>query len=97
MCVKFDIPDSTQSPDGGISNFQISGLSTVKVNCHNSRTRDDTDMKLRPVTKRNKRNKTTSKKFDNDDISTNCDVIAIFSDLRPIWCNLEAGFQMHSL
>ena len=54
-------------------------------------------MKLGPVTKRNKRNKTRSKEFDNDDISTNCDVIAIFSDLRPIWCNLEAGFQMHSL
>ena len=35
-------------------------------------------MKLRPVTKLDKRNKTTSKKFDDDVISTNCDVIVIF-------------------
>ena len=32
-------------------------------------------MKLGPVTKPDKRNKTTSKKFDNDVISPNCDVI----------------------
>ena len=36
-------------------------------------------MKLGPVTKLDKRNKTTSKKFDDDVISENCDVIAIFS------------------
>ena len=35
-------------------------------------------MKLRPVTKLNKRNKTTSKEFDVDAISENCDVIVIF-------------------
>ena len=35
-------------------------------------------MKLGPVTKLDKRNKTTSKKFDDDVISENCDVIAIF-------------------
>ena len=35
-------------------------------------------MKLRPVTKPDKRNKTMSKKFDNDAMSENCDVIAIF-------------------
>ena len=35
-------------------------------------------MKLRPVTKPDKRNKTTSKKFDVDFMSENCDVIVIF-------------------
>ena len=32
-------------------------------------------MKLGPVTKLNKRNKTTSKKIDDDFMSANCDVI----------------------
>ena len=45
--------------------FPIS-RSLIKQNCHNSRTSDDTDMKLGPVTKVDKRNKTTSKK--NDDV-----------------------------
>ena len=35
-------------------------------------------MKLRPVTKLDKRNKTTSKNFDEDGMSANCDVIVIF-------------------
>ena len=35
-------------------------------------------MKLRPLTKLDKRNKTTSKKFDDDVILENCDVIFIF-------------------
>ena len=35
-------------------------------------------MKLRPVTKLDKRNKSTSKKLNNDVISENCDVIVIF-------------------
>ena len=35
-------------------------------------------MKLGPVTKLDKRNKATSKKFDNDVMSTNCDIIVIF-------------------
>ena len=35
-------------------------------------------MKLGPVTKIDKRNKTTSKNFDDDVMSRNCDVIVIF-------------------
>ena len=35
-------------------------------------------MKLGPVTKLDKRNKTTSKSFDDDVMSANCDVIVIF-------------------
>ena len=36
-------------------------------------------MKLGPVTKIYKRNKTTSKHFDDDVMSENCDVIVFFS------------------
>ena len=81
---KFGIPYLLQSPDigqnsgGGISDFRISGQSLIKENCHNSRTSDDIDMKLGPVTKLDKRNKITSKKFDDDVMSENCDVIVIF-------------------
>ena len=35
-------------------------------------------MKLGPVTKLDKRNKTTSKKFDDDVMMQNCDAIVIF-------------------
>ena len=35
-------------------------------------------MKLGPVTKLDRRNKTTSKRFDVDVMSENCDVIVIF-------------------
>ena len=54
-------------------------------------------MKLGQVTKLNKKNKTTSKKIDDDVMSENCNVIAIFLICRPIWSSLEAGFQVHSL
>ena len=70
--------DIGQNSDGGISDFQISSQSLIKRNCHNSWTNDDIDMKLGRVTKLDKTNKTTSKKFDDDVMSKNCDVIAIF-------------------
>ena len=35
-------------------------------------------MKVGPVTKLDKRNKTSQKTFDDDVMSKNCDVIAIF-------------------
>ena len=70
-------PDIGQNSDGGIPDFQISGQSLIKENCHNSRTSDDIDMKLEPVTKLDKR-KQGQKKFDYDVISENCDVIIIF-------------------
>ena len=50
-----------QNSDWGISDFWITGQSLMKINFHNSRTSDDIDMKLQPVTKIDKRNKTTSK------------------------------------
>ena len=45
-------------------------------------------MKLGPVTKFEKRNKIMSKKFDDDIMSKNCDVIAIlpiYSQFGAIW------------
>ena len=49
-----------------------------KKKLSNSRTSDDIDMKLGPVTNLDKGNKTTSKKIDDDVISENYDVIVIF-------------------
>ena len=63
--MKFGIPYSPQSPDigknsdGGISVFQT-GQFLIKGNCDNSRTNDDIYMTLGPVTKLDKRNKTTA-------------------------------------
>ena len=71
-------PDIGQNSDVGISDFWISGQSIIKENGYNSRTSDDIDMKLGPVTKLRKRNKATSKKIDDDVMSENCDVIVIF-------------------
>ena len=62
---------------GGISDFRISGQ-FINENCHNSRTNNDIDMKLGPVTKFDKRSTATLKKFDDDFMSTNCDVIVTF-------------------
>ena len=59
-------------------------IETIKVNCHNSRTSHDIDMKLGPVTKQDNRNKKTSKNFDDDVMSGNCDV-SIFFRLLEIW------------
>ena len=49
----------------GISDFEISGQYLLNKNYDNSRASDDINMKVRPVTKLDKKNKTTSKKFDH--------------------------------
>ena len=49
-------------------------------------------MKLGPVTKLDKRNKTTSKKIDDDVMSENCDVIVIFQ----IFCQFGAVWRPDS-
>ena len=41
-------------------------------------TPDGIDVNLRPVTKRDKRNKTTSKKIDDDGMLENWDIIVVF-------------------
>ena len=90
-------PDIRQNSDRCISNFQISGQSLIKVNCHNSRTSDDMEENLGPVIKLDMKNKKMSKKNDDDIMSANGGVIVNFSNLQPIWCNGEAGFRTHHL
>ena len=58
--------------------FPISAQSLIKRNCHNSRTNDDIDMTLGPVSKLDKSNKTLPKKFDDEVMSENCSFVAIF-------------------
>ena len=77
-CPSLQILGKTQTGVFSISGFLVNPLSLIKENCHNSRTSDHIDIKPGPVTKPDKRNKTTSKKFDVDVVSENCDVIVIF-------------------
>ena len=75
-------PDIGKNSDGGNSDFQISGQSLIKRNCH------DIDMRLRPVTKLDKGNKITSKKIHNDIMSENCgtiDTFLIYYQFGTIW------------
>ena len=60
--------------------FPVSGflISSLTVNSHNSRTSNDIDIKLEPVTKLDKRSTTTSKKLYDSVMLGNCDVIVIF-------------------
>ena len=68
-------PDIGQNSDGGIS--RISGQSFMKENCRNSRTSNDIDMKLKPVTKIEKKPRHPKKNNDGV-ILANCEVIVIF-------------------
>ena len=89
-------PDIGQNLDGGVSDFRISGQSPKKVNFHNSRTSDDIDMNLGPVTKLDKGNKNTPKNWrwlHVGKLRRHCH----FPNLRPIWSNPETGFQTRSL
>ena len=89
-------PDIGQNIDGGISDFRISGQSLIKKNCHNSRTSDGIDMKLGPVTKLDKRNKTTLKKFYDNVMLEDCDVIVIFrivGQFGAIW-RPDSGYRV---
>ena len=70
--------DIGQNSDGAISEFRISGQGLIKENCHNSRTSDDIDMKLGPVTERDEKEKSNVKKTNDDVMSANCNVIIIF-------------------
>ena len=67
--------DIGQNADEGICDSRISGQSLINENCHNSGTSDDIDMTLRRITKRDKTNKETLKKFNDDNMPANCDVL----------------------
>ena len=79
-------PDNWQKLDKGISDFRISAKFFINENCHNSRTSHDIGIKLGPVTKLDKTNTATLKKFDNDFISANCDFIIFF----PVYGHISA-------
>ena len=70
--------------------FPISGQTLIKINCHNSRTSDDIDMKLEPITKLDKRNKNYWKNWRRRHVGKwwrNCH----FCELWPIWKNSDSG------
>ena len=71
-------PDIRQNSDGSISDSRISGQSFINENCHNSRTSHDIDIKLGLVPKLDKKNTSTSKRFDDDVMPANYDVIVFF-------------------
>ena len=85
-------PDIGQNSNESISNFRISGQYLLKENCYKSRTTDNIDMKLGPVTKFGKGRKTTSRKFYNDFMSANCNVIVIY----PIYAQFGAIHKLDS-
>ena len=62
---------SLQILDKGISDLRIPGQSYINVNCHNSRASHNIGMKLRPVTKLDKKNTGTSKKINDHVMSAN--------------------------
>ena len=70
-------PDTGQNSDGDIYDFRISGQYFLNENCHNSRTSHGIDIKLGLIPKLGKTNKSTSKTFDNDVVSANCEVIIV--------------------
>ena len=77
-------PDIGQKTDGVISDSWISGQSLIKENCRNCRTSDNIEMKLGTVTKLDKRCKATSKDFDDDVMSKNCEPIVIYDKFGAI-------------
>ena len=77
--------DIGQNSHGVISDFRDSGQSLVKENCHNSRTSDDIDMNLGPITKLDKRNTTTSKKL----VMTSCQKIVTSLPFFYVTANLK--------
>ena len=54
-------------------------------------------MKLGPVTKLDKKNKTTSKIFDNDDMLANGDFIVIFTIYGQFGAIPKSPFQTYSV
>ena len=85
MFVKARVNCIGQNSDEGISDFRISGQSLIKENSHNSRTNDDIDMKLGPVTKPYKGNKSTSRKL----MMTSCLQIVTSLSFFQFMANLE--------
>ena len=71
-------PDIGQNSDGDVSDFQISCQPFIEENCHNSRTSNDIDVKLGPVTKLEKKNTAISKKSDDSVLSEFMTSLSLF-------------------
>ena len=71
-------PDIWQNSDESISDFQVSGQALINVNCHNSRTSNDIDMKLVAVTTLEERNREILKKIYDEGMSASFDVLVVF-------------------
>ena len=84
-CPSCQVLDKTQT-GRVIYNFRISSQSLIKPSCHNSRTSDDIDRKIGPVTKLEQRDKATQKKLVMASVR-NCEVVVIFVVYGP-----EVGF-----
>ena len=69
----FQFPNIGQNSDWGIFSFWISGQSLINKSCHNSRTSNEIEMKLGLVTKLEKINTATSKRFENDVMPASCE------------------------
>ena len=76
-------PDIEENSDGAIFNFRISGESFINENYHNSKSSHDIDIKLEPVTKRDKRNTATLQKIDVDVELTNSDLTVFLANFQP--------------
>ena len=66
----------------------MSGQFFINQNCHNFTASHDIDMKLKAVTKFDKRNNATLKKLNNDVMSVNWDVVVVFliyGEFPAVW------------
>ena len=99
--VFFSIPNSPQAQILGKTQTEVFPISGFMVNPLQKKIIITPELamilKLESVTKLDKRNKKTSRKFDDNVMSANCDVNVIFSDLWRIWSYPEVVFRMHSL
>lgn len=68
------VPNIEQNSDVGIFSFWILVEHLLKKNGNNSGNSNDIKIKLEPLTELDKGNKATTKKFDDDFMSTNFDV-----------------------
>ena len=96
-CTKFNISNLPSLQILGITQTGVFLISRfwVQENCHNSRTSNDIDMNLGPVTKIDKRNKTKSKNWQRRHVR-NLLYHCLFSNLWPLWNNPEVSFRMPS-
>ena len=85
--------DIGQNSDGGISDFRISADQSPIKKIVNSRTSNDINMKLEPVTKIDSRTKTTLK---NLTVTPGREILTSLLFFQ-IMANLEAGFRTQSV